>query len=72
MVVPLAVWAVPILDSGAAIVRRRLTGRSIFAPDRGHLHHSLLTRGWSVRQATTFITLICGVTCLSAVIGVLW
>lgn len=72
MVVPLAVWAVPILDSGAAIVRRRLTGRSIFAPDRGHLHHSLLTRGWTVPQASIFITLICAVTCLSAVLGVMW
>lgn len=72
MIVPLAVWAVPILDSGAAIVRRRLTGRSIFDPDRGHLHHSLLTRGWSVRQASIFITLICAVTCLSAVLGVFW
>lgn len=72
MVVPLAVWAVPILDSGAAIVRRRLTGRSIFAPDRGHLHHALLTRGWTVPQASMFITLICAVTCLSAVLGVIW
>ncbi len=72
MVVPLAVWAVPILDSGAAIVRRRLTGRSIFAPDRGHLHHALLTRGWTVPQASLFITLICAVTCLSAVLGVIW
>lgn len=72
MIVPLAVWAVPILDSGAAIVRRRLTGRSIFDPDRGHLHHSLLTRGWSVRQASIFITLICAITCLSAVLGVYW
>ncbi|TWT99881.1 WecA-like glycosyltransferase [Botrimarina colliarenosi] len=72
MVVPLAVWAVPILDSGAAIVRRRLTGRSIFAPDRGHLHHALLSRGWTVSQASLFITLICSVTCLSAVLGVIW
>lgn len=72
MAIPLAVWAVPILDSGAAIVRRRLTGRSIFAPDRGHLHHSLLMRGWSVRQASLFITLVCSVTCLSAVLGVFW
>ena len=72
MAIPLAVWAVPILDSGAAIVRRRLTGRSIFAPDRGHLHHSLLMRGWTVRQASLFITLICSVTCLSAVLGVFW
>ncbi|TWT46771.1 glycosyltransferase family 4 protein [Botrimarina hoheduenensis] len=72
MTIPLAVWAIPILDSGAAIVRRRLTGRSIFAPDRGHLHHSLLTRGWSVRQASTFIALVCATTCISAVLGVLW
>ncbi|QDT70700.1 WecA-like glycosyltransferase [Planctomycetes bacterium MalM25] len=72
LIIPLAVWAVPILDSGAAIVRRRLTGRSIFDPDRGHLHHSLLTRGWSVRQASIFITLICAITCLSAALGVFW
>lgn len=72
MAVPLAVWSVPILDSAAAILRRKLTGRSLFAADRGHLHHSLLTRGWSVRQAALFITLICATTCLSAVLSVLW
>lgn len=67
--VPLAVWMVPILDSFAAIVRRKLTGRSLFAPDRGHLHHSLLVRGWTVRQASLFIALICATTCLSAVLS---
>ena len=72
MAIPLAVWSIPILDSAAAIVRRRLTGRSIFAPDRGHLHHSLLTRGWTVRQASLFIALVCATTCLSAVLGVMW
>ena len=72
LTIPLAAWAIPILDSGAAIVRRKLTGQSLFAPDRGHLHHSLLTRGWTVRQASTFIALICATTCLSAVLGVLW
>lgn len=39
---PLAVWTIPILDSVAAILRRKLTGRSIYATDRGHLHHRLL------------------------------
>lgn len=72
MVIPVAVWSIPIFDSVAAVLRRRLTGRSIFAPDRGHLHHSLLTRGWSVRQASLFISLICATTCLSAVLGVIW
>jgi len=72
MAVPFAVWSIPILDSAAAILRRKLTGRSLFAADRGHLHHSLLTRGWSVQQASMFITLICGTTCLAAVLSVLW
>lgn len=72
MAVPMAVWSIPILDSTAAILRRYLTGRSIFAPDRGHMHHSLLTRGWTVRQATTFISLVCATTCISAVLGFMW
>ncbi|MEM9185014.1 MAG: MraY family glycosyltransferase [Planctomycetota bacterium] len=72
MAVPFALWSIPILDSSAAILRRKLTGRSLFAPDRGHLHHSLLTRGWTVRQASMFITLICATTCLSAVLSLMW
>lgn len=72
MAVPLAVWSIPILDSAAAILRRKLTGRSVFAADRGHLHHSLLVRGWSVRQASMFIALICATTCLSAVVAVVY
>ena len=70
LAVPCGVWAIPILDSMAAILRRKLTGRSFFAPDRGHLHHSLLVRGWSVRQAVLFIALICTTTCLSAVLSI--
>lgn len=72
LAVPVAVWSIPILDSAAAILRRKLTGRSLFTPDRGHLHHSLLIRGWSVRQAALFIVLICATTCLSAVLSVIW
>ncbi|QDU91503.1 WecA-like glycosyltransferase [Pirellulimonas nuda] len=69
LAVPLTVWSVPILDSFAAILRRKLTGRSIFAADRGHFHHSLLVRGWSVRQASMFIALVCAMTCLGAVMS---
>lgn len=68
--VPIAVWSIPILDSFAALLRRKLTGRSMFAPDRGHLHHSLLVRGWTVQQASLFIALICATTCLSAVLSI--
>ena len=42
---PLAVLSIPLLDSAMAIVRRKLTGRSIYTTDRAHLHHSLKDKG---------------------------
>lgn len=43
-VAPLVVLTVPLFDSTIAILRRLLTGRSLYAADRGHLHHRLLDR----------------------------
>jgi UDP-GlcNAc:undecaprenyl-phosphate GlcNAc-1-phosphate transferase len=48
LVVPFALLILPIFDTTAAILRRKLTGRSIYTTDRGHLHHCLLRRGLSV------------------------
>ncbi len=45
LAVPVVVMAVPILDTGLAMLRRRLTGRSFTCADRGHIHHRLLERG---------------------------
>ena len=69
LAVPFALWAIPALDSAAAILRRKLTGRSLFKPDRGHFHHSLLIRGWSTRQVVMFIGLICATTCCGALLS---
>jgi UDP-GlcNAc:undecaprenyl-phosphate GlcNAc-1-phosphate transferase len=44
-----SVLALPFFDTLMAIVRRKLTGRSIYATDRGHLHHCLMRRGFSTR-----------------------
>src|SRR5262249_8496162 len=49
LVAPLATLAIPIIDTAAAIVRRKLTGRSTYTTDRGHLHHCLLSKGFSSR-----------------------
>ncbi len=38
---PLAIWTIPLFDTFAAIVRRKLTGRSLYVSDRSHLHHCL-------------------------------
>jgi UDP-GlcNAc:undecaprenyl-phosphate GlcNAc-1-phosphate transferase len=66
---PLAVWAIPMLDSLAAILRRKLTGRSIYTTDRGHIHHRLLTQGLSTRQAVALITGLCVMTSLGSLAG---
>ncbi len=47
MVAPLAILTVPLFDSAMAIVRRKLTGRSIYTTDRAHLHHNIKERGFS-------------------------
>ena len=46
---------VPIFDTLFSMVRRLLQRRSLFAPDRAHLHHKLLGLGLKHRQAVVFI-----------------
>ena len=50
LVVPVIALGLPIMDTALAIVRRKLSGMPIFAPDRGHLHHRLLDSGLSQKQ----------------------
>lgn len=64
---PLAILAIPILDTTAAIFRRKLTGRSIYTTDRGHLHHCLLRQGFSKITVLFFVAMFC----LLAVAGTL-
>jgi UDP-GlcNAc:undecaprenyl-phosphate/decaprenyl-phosphate GlcNAc-1-phosphate transferase len=40
----IALLTLPLLDVAIAVGRRWLKGRSIFTPDRGHLHHCLRNR----------------------------
>jgi UDP-GlcNAc:undecaprenyl-phosphate/decaprenyl-phosphate GlcNAc-1-phosphate transferase len=56
---PIALFTIPILDTLAAIIRRKLTGRSIYTTDRAHLHHCLLRRGFSHRSVLLFVSLFC-------------
>lgn len=66
---PLAVMAIPFLDSGMAILRRKLTGRSIYTTDRGHLHHTLLRSGLSHRRMLALVAVLCLVTSSSALLA---
>jgi UDP-GlcNAc:undecaprenyl-phosphate GlcNAc-1-phosphate transferase len=66
LIAPLATLAIPILDTTAAIIRRKLTGRSIYTTDRGHLHHCLLSRGFSSRVVLLLVSICCLMTALGA------
>jgi UDP-GlcNAc:undecaprenyl-phosphate GlcNAc-1-phosphate transferase len=52
---PLTILFIPILDTGAAIIRRLMRGEPVHAPDREHLHHKLLDLGLSSRQVLAVI-----------------
>jgi UDP-GlcNAc:undecaprenyl-phosphate GlcNAc-1-phosphate transferase len=68
--VPLLVLGVPIFDTVTGIARRLAAGKSPLAPDRGHIHHRLIDRGLSVRQAVLAIYLVTAVLCFVAIM--LW
>lgn len=52
-----ALWVLvlPLCDTVSLMLRRGAAGRSPMKPDREHLHHQLLARGYSVRQAVAII-----------------
>ena len=68
LALPFLALGVPILDTSAALIRRRiLERRSMFAADRSHLHHRLLDLGFHQR---TVVIAIYAVTAISASIGI--
>ncbi|HID23519.1 MAG TPA: undecaprenyl/decaprenyl-phosphate alpha-N-acetylglucosaminyl 1-phosphate transferase, partial [Planctomycetaceae bacterium] len=70
LVAPTAILAIPILDTGMAILRRKLTGRSLYTTDRGHLHHVLQQRGLTGRLTVAAVGTLCGITAIAGVISV--
>lgn len=74
ILIPIALIAVPLFDSAVAILRRVLTGRSIYTADRGHLHHlvasQLASRGWSPALMLVIFGGLTAVTSTGAILGV--
>ncbi len=54
---PIIILAVPIIDTGLAILRRTRKGRPFHYADKEHIHHRLLYIGHSQRQAVLIIYL---------------
>lgn len=63
---PILVLGVPLFDSTSAILKRILSGKNPLVGDRTHIHHRLIDRGLTVRQAVLVIYAFAGVLCLAA------
>ncbi len=58
IIAPLIVLALPVFDTLFAIIRRVVTGKSIKAiimPDKGHLHHKIISKGYTQKQAVLIL-----------------
>ncbi len=66
VIVPLLVLGVPIFDYGIVLIRRIQHRAPLMQADRRHLHHRLLERGLTQRQAVYFIYGITLVLCAAA------
>ena len=67
LIVPIFALGLPILDTTFAIVRRLRGGVPIFKPDKGHLHHRLLSVGFTQCQAVLLMYVISALFGLSAI-----
>ncbi len=65
---PVLVLGVPIFDTFFAILRRKMNHKPIFAADKDHLHHRLLSMGFSHRNTVLIIYAISFFLALSAVL----
>ncbi|MBR5157665.1 MAG: undecaprenyl/decaprenyl-phosphate alpha-N-acetylglucosaminyl 1-phosphate transferase [Clostridia bacterium] len=65
--VPFLVLGLPIFDTTFAILRRLAKGQGIMTPDRGHLHHRLIDKGFSHRKT---VIILYGLSAMLAISGI--
>jgi len=53
--IPVVSLGLPILDVALAVARRFLSGKPLFSGDSHHIHHKLLKRGFSQRDAVLIL-----------------
>lgn len=52
---PLLAFALPVADTTLTVLRRALRGQPLFESDRHHIHHRLLSLGWTPRQVVLLL-----------------
>ncbi|MDY2963053.1 glycosyltransferase family 4 protein [Streptococcus dysgalactiae] len=68
VVTPVIILGVPIMDTIVAIIRRSLSGKKFYEPDKMHLHHRLLSMGFTHRGT---VLVVYGIAMLFSLISLL-
>jgi len=66
-IVPMLALAIPLLDTGLSIVRRIRNGKGVFSPDKLHMHHRLLLREGSHKNAVLMLYFLTSCFCMIAI-----
>jgi len=66
------VFALPMLDTGLAVIRRARAGKNIFSGDRSHLYDQLVDRGMTVKQVVKLFYVLAGVAATIGVVVSIW
>ena len=67
VVAGLIVFALPILDTLLAIIRRKMAGKSIAEPDSNHIHHIIKRKTGSVKKTVLLLYVVSFVFCVLGV-----
>lgn len=71
LIAPIIILGMPIFDTLFAIFRRIIKGKSlkaVFKPDKGHLHHKLMSKGYTQKQA---VLIMYGITAILGMFAVI-
>jgi UDP-GlcNAc:undecaprenyl-phosphate GlcNAc-1-phosphate transferase len=68
MIIPIIALGIPLIDTMWAPIRRFALGQKMFQPDSGHLHHKLISLGYSQRRAVLLMYGCCIVLGISAIV----
>ena len=66
-IVPILALAIPLMDTSLSILRRLRSGRGVFSADRLHMHHRLLHREGSQKNAVLMLYFLTSCFCMIAV-----
>lgn len=72
VLVSFSVLMVPCLDVIRVVLRRACNKRSLFMPDKTHIHHKFLAMGFSPRRALVTIQLMSACFCAFTIVAILY